>query len=117
MDYQKNYTGKRYGKPSEQNGAELFTEQSGYIPAQKRIENLLNAGQRLKDFRDQQFDFVDENSIDDQFFDPTRTKNFDLADATQLQYDLTGRQKRLQTAPEPLEEAKKPQTDPEPDKS
>ena len=45
----------------ESNSGEIKVETAGYIPAQKRIENLINAGQRLKEFRESQFDFPDEN--------------------------------------------------------
>lgn len=84
----------------EKNSGKKMIEKIGYIPAQKRIENLLLAGQRLKDFRESQFDFPDEESIDHDFFDPTRAKNFDLADASQMQYDITGRLNRSQTSTE-----------------
>lgn len=68
------------------NSGEIMVEKAGYIPAQKRIENLINAGQRLKEFRAEQFDFPDEKSIDHSFMDPTRRKNFDMADASQISY-------------------------------
>jgi len=70
----------------EKNSGKSLVESVGYIPAQKRIENLMTAGQRLKDYRNEQFDFPDEKSIDHDFTDPTRSKNFDMADATQLSY-------------------------------
>lgn len=68
------------------NSGEIMVEKAGYIPAQKLIENLINAGQRLKEFRSEQFDFPDEKSIDHTFMDPTRIKNFDMADASQMSY-------------------------------
>lgn len=74
------------GATPEKNSGQVIVERTGYIPAQKRIENLINAGQRLKDFRSDQFDFPDEKSINDEFFDPTRRKNFDMADASQMSY-------------------------------
>jgi len=95
----------------EKNSGKKMIEKIGYIPAQKRIENLLLAGQRLKDFRDSQFDFPDEKSIDHDFFDPTRAKNFDLADASQMQYDITGRLNRSQTSPKAPEELQTVSTD------
>lgn len=45
---------------------------------------MILAGQRLKDFRAEQFDFSSENEIDFDASDPTRRKNFDMADAFQL---------------------------------
>jgi len=41
------------------------------------------AGQRLRDFRSDQFDFPDEKSVTDDI-DPTRNPGFDLADASML---------------------------------
>ena len=36
-----------------------MTETLGYISTQKRIENMISAGQRLQIFRESQFDFPD----------------------------------------------------------
>ena len=60
------------------------TEQAGYIPATKQIENMILAGQRLDASR-LQFDFASEDEIDEELCDPTRSGNFDLADASQAQ--------------------------------
>jgi hypothetical protein len=57
-------------------------ETQGYISAQKRIENLINAGQRLLIAREEMYDFPD-GEIDEEAWDPTRSKNYDLADGTQ----------------------------------
>lgn len=73
-------------KPS--NGETLSSkskvERSGYIPAKVQIENLLMAGVRLNDFRNNQYDMTDDIPNED-YFDPTRSPNFDFADATQLE--------------------------------
>lgn len=55
-------------------------EKQGYIPAKKRIENLILAGQRLVESRNAQYDFHGE--IDENFSDPTRDLSFDFADAS-----------------------------------
>lgn len=68
-------------------------ERSGYIPAKKRIENLIQAGVRLKSFRQEQYDF-EHNNIDENAFDPTRRKGYDLADAFQDGLNLEARQKQ-----------------------
>lgn len=52
---------------------------AGYISAQKRIENLINAGQRLVLGRKEQYDF--EGEIPEDHYDPTRSKNYDIVDA------------------------------------
>lgn len=59
------------------------TERAGYIPAKTRIENMILAGQRLVEVRKEMYDFYDE-PVDVNFDDPTRKRNFDMADATQL---------------------------------
>lgn len=61
------------------------TEQAGYISPQKQIENMILAGRRLDDYRKGQYDFDSEEEIDEELYDPTRSGNFDLADATQAQ--------------------------------
>ena len=60
------------------------TEQAGYIPPQVQIENMILAGQRLDQSRKAQYDFASEDEIDEDATDPTRSGNFDLADASQL---------------------------------
>lgn len=60
------------------------TEQAGYIPPQVQIENMMLAGQRLDQSRKAMFDFASEEEIDEDAFDPTRSGNFDLADASQM---------------------------------
>ena len=75
---------KRPNQYLESNNQETVVDRVGYMSAQKRIENMILAGQRLKDFRAEQFDFSSENEIDFDASDPTRRKNFDMADAFQL---------------------------------
>ena len=58
------------------------TEKAGFVPAKVRIENLINAGQRLMESRMNAYDFYDDE-IDEEFDDPTRRPGYDLADATQ----------------------------------
>lgn len=72
----------------EKNTGEIIVERSGYIPARKRIENLMLAGQRLIESRHAMYDFNAGEPIDENFYDPTREKDFDLADATRIQNDL-----------------------------
>ena len=61
-----------------------LTEQAGYIPPQDQIESMILAGQRLNEARASQYDFASEDEIDEDAYDPTRTGNFDIADASQL---------------------------------
>lgn len=70
------------------NSGEIKVDSLGYIPAKKRIENMMLAGQRLKDYRQSTYDFPD-GKIDTKFNDPTRSPSYDMADAFQdvLQID------------------------------
>ena len=49
---------------------------------------MIMAGQRLRSYRAEQFDFPD-GEIDESFSDPTRSGNFDLADGTMLEAYLS----------------------------
>lgn len=60
------------------------TQKIGYISAQQRIESIMRAGYQLKEYRQEQYDFKSLDTIDESLNDPTRSKGFDLADATQL---------------------------------
>ena len=73
---------------------ESLVETAGYIPAQVRIENLINAGQRLQESRANEYDLQDGIESDDFVPDPTRQRNYDLADATQ---DLADANERIKS--------------------
>nr|WAE43362.1 MAG: hypothetical protein [Microviridae sp.] len=69
-------------------------ETAGYIPAKIQIENLLNAGIRLNDYRKEQFDYDTNDNVDhsdDPIPDFTRQPNFDMADATQILFEIEKR--------------------------
>lgn len=93
------YKTDRYRTPPEQNSGITKVERAGYISSQKRIESMIQAGQRLSDYRKQQFDFPDGEIVED-YQDPTRSPNFDLSDATQMQLAAEARLKASQTAQE-----------------
>lgn len=82
MQFETSYNRTR--QSPEQNSGQLIVDRAGYIPAKQRIEAMINAGARLIMSRREQFDFPD-GQIDYNLYDPTRSKNFDLADAFQLQ--------------------------------
>ena len=44
---------------------EMITEQAGYVPPKIQIENMILAGRRLNEARLNQFDFPNEDSIDE----------------------------------------------------
>lgn len=66
----------------EVNSGEVIVEAQGYISAKDRIEALLDAGMRLKEYRKSQFDFQFDEEPDPDFVDPTRSPGYDLADAS-----------------------------------
>lgn len=78
------YNSNLFPKSYEKHDETCITERAGYLTTKQRIENLMVAGQRLVNFRKQQFDFPD-GEIDHDFDDPTRNPNFDMSDASQLQ--------------------------------
>lgn len=78
MKFQTKYNHEK--SPGEVNLGEVLVEKAGYIPAKVRIENMILAGQRLVEHRREMYDF-DGEDIDESFSDPTRSKNFDMADA------------------------------------
>lgn len=85
------YNYKKVSIP-EKNSGRSPVETAGYIPANQRIENMMLAGQRLSESRKEQYDFPD-GEIDESYNDPTRSKNFDLADASQIQNNIEFEQK------------------------
>lgn len=96
------YKTERFKTPPEENSGVTIVERTGYEPAKVKIENMIHAGQRLSDYRKMQYDFTD-GQIDENFSDPTRSPNFDLADATQLQLQTEANLLASQAVQEPLE--------------
>ena len=74
------------------NSGKKLVETAGYIPAQKRIENLMLAGQRLVAHRMELYDCPAGDTFDDTLpYDPTRSGDFDLADGTQMALGVNAR--------------------------
>lgn len=73
---------ERVRQKPEVNDGKTSVDRAGYISAQKRIENIMYAGQRLVHARREMFDF-EGDKFDPSFSDPTRNKNYDMADAFQ----------------------------------
>jgi len=83
---------ERKKNPPHPGGGGSKVDRAGYISGQKRIENLMNAGARLVQSRREMYDFPD-GEVDEDFYDPTRNKNYDLADGTQQMMAAEGRLK------------------------
>ena len=83
-----------------------ITEQSGYIPPERQIQDMMNAGRRLQEYRMSQYDFASPDDIDESLSDPTRSANFDLADATQMAMSADEGIKKAEEALAAAKEAK-----------
>ena len=101
IKFKTHYTGSTT-KP-EKNFGERLVETAGYIPAQVRIENMMLAGRRLADARKELYDFPAGVEPDESLSDPTRSPNFDLADATALHMAAESRLRQPRKAVEPSE--------------
>lgn len=97
----------RRKKPvKEINDGETVVDMAGYIPAKAQIESLIMAGQRLVDHRRQLYDFAPDQQVDEDFIDPTRSRGFDMADASTMADDVNARLK--ESAKEAKKEKEKP---------
>jgi len=96
---------KRIRQGGEKNSGKTITERAGYIPAKIQIENMINAGKRLSEYRKEMYDYADSTDIPEDIpMDPTRNPGFDMADASQISREV---KKRILKAKEALESAKK----------
>lgn len=101
----------KYNRPPKQferGGGEILVERAGYISAQMRIENLILAGLRLQQYRDEHYDFTGEE-IDDNFIDPTRRKSYDWAEAFQQSLELAEKMKAQREAKKKKKPVDKPE--------
>lgn len=103
----------KYNRPvktPEKNSGQIIVERAGYVSAKKRIEDMIDAGQRLVDYRKSEFDFPDGK--DTGFNDPTRNSNFDLVDAHHL-LDQIESKKKQEKKPEEKVKQEKPVSEPD----
>lgn len=68
-----------------------LTETAGYMPTKIRIENLINAGVRLDNYRREAYDFAPGEEATD-YTDPTRRQGFDPADGSEMERNIKKRQ-------------------------
>lgn len=69
---------------AEKNLGKKITEQSGYIPPEKQIRDMIAAGVRLNASRNL-YDFKDDKEDDGTYIDITRDRGIDMAEVSQLQ--------------------------------
>ena len=107
MQFQTKYDRTPY--KGEKNSGELITEQAGYVPADVKILNMIEAGERLRDSR-LGYEFEDEQSVPNDYFDPTRDPGFDMADATSMSAEILQRMYLAQKQKEDAEKVETPKT-------
>lgn len=98
MEYRVGYL-KDWSRDLDPGGGKIITEMHGYIPVQKRIENIMEAGGRLVEHRTAEayYHFRTGEEYDLSFDDPTQRKGYDPADATQDNYANKARLKASQS--------------------
>lgn len=76
----------------EPNNGPILTDATGYIPASRYIEQMIEAGVLLERQRASQtegfYEYTDKADIDDVTVDPTKLKHFDNVDAQILEQNL-----------------------------
>lgn len=65
-----------------------LVETAGYVPTEKKIQQMMMAGERLLTVTADQYDYSGEYDEDDFEIDPTRSGNFDLVDGQRILADL-----------------------------
>ena len=87
---------KRPPRAYQPHGGRVLLERQGYVSAKDRIEAIMQAGKRLIMTRGEQFDFKDGEEIDEDYYDPTRSKGYDMVDAFRDGIALEERFKEVQ---------------------
>jgi len=101
----------RIKTPPEINGGPTLVESAGYQTRTQKVTSYMQAGARLTAVRSEMYDYYDDENIEDMVVDPTRRKNFDIAEASQMMRDLNDRI-RAQNAGREKEPAPVPVTEP-----
>lgn len=74
-----------YQPDKDQGGGVVLVETNGYKSANATIQELMDAGRQLMQNTQSRYDFGEEITDYDEYdCDPTRSGNFDLADAYQM---------------------------------
>lgn len=90
-------------------GGLRITETAGYIPAEQQINRLIAAGERLGEYRKELYDIEATGNPYDAQIDPTRSGNFDMADATILARENASKLQKAKKAQEADQKLKKEQ--------
>ena len=73
----------RMKQKPERNSGKQNVELKGFITNEQRIQNIINAGNRLMAARSQQYDFLPGQKVDENAVDKTRNPGYDMADMSQ----------------------------------
>ena len=92
--FQTQYNRAKHARNPEVNSGEILVETAGYVSTEKRINNMILAGQRLVESRRTQYDLEGDYDSEDIDLDPTRDPGYDLADATQ---DMLGLEQKAES--------------------
>ena len=86
MEFQTPYTKRK--KDLDAGGGPIIVELTAYIPVQRRIKEMMDAGKRLVEHRTAEayYHYSTGEDPDLDFWDPTLEKGYDPADATQDLY-------------------------------
>jgi len=95
----------------EEGGGEILVETAGYVPADVRIREFIEAGIRLGEYRKEAYDFGADEEVDFEKADPLRSPSVDMAEVSQLTQAVKGR--LLKTAMTVVEEEKAEEEKPE----
>lgn len=97
------YFNRKYARikqKPEKNSGKMRVELKGFISNEKRIQNIIDAGNRLMTARAIQYDFQPGEPVDENMVDVTRNPGYDPADATQQMLGVESRLKEQKAAAE-----------------
>lgn len=92
MNYRVGYQ-RSWKKDLDKGGGRIIVELAGYVPVQRRIKEMMEAGRRLVEHRTAEayYHYSTGQDPDLDFWDPTLEKGYDPADATQDAYTVKAR--------------------------
>lgn len=85
---------KRPPEAFEKEDQSSITETAGYVPPDVQIGEMMLAGRRLVEAREDQYDFRYGEEVPEDFYDPTRSPGFDFDDAKRLGDSVAARLKK-----------------------
>lgn len=95
---------ERSQKNLDAGGGEIIVELAGYIPVQRRIKEMMDAGKRLVEHRTAEayYHYSTGEDPDLEFWDPTLERGYDPADASMqsraVKYRLNAQKKAAEEA-------------------